>query len=144
MSVASILKTKGPHVQTTRPSTTLYTAVWELRAHGIGALVVSEDGVTVLGMLSERDVVRGLTEHGTRLLSAPVSELMTSPVITCTPAESITAVMARMTQHRIRHIPVLEGGKLCGIVSIGDVIKYRLDELQLEADVLRESLIASH
>jgi len=144
MSVASILKTKGTHVQTTRPSTTLYTAVWELRTHGIGALVVSEDGVTALGMLSERDIVRGLTEHGAKLLASPVSELMTSPVITCTPGESITAVMARMTQRRIRHLPVEDHGKLCGIVSIGDVVKYRLDELQLEADVLRESLMASH
>ena len=144
MSVASILKAKGAHVQTTRPSTTLYTVVWELKTHGIGALVVSEDGAAVLGMISERDIVRGLTERGTQLLSAPVSELMTSPVITCAPAESITAVMARMTRHRVRHLPVVEGGKLCGIVSIGDVVKHRLDELQLEADVLRETLMASH
>ena len=144
MSVASILKVKGAHVETTRPDTTLYTVVWDLKVKGIGALVVSEDGSTVLGLISERDVVRGLTDHGTKLLSIPVSELMTSPALTCTPGESITTVMARMTRHRVRHLPVVEGDKLRGIVSIGDVVKHRLDELELEANVLRENLIASH
>ena len=144
MSVASILKVKGAHVETTRPDTTLYTVVWDLKVKGIGALVVSEDGSTVLGLISERDVVRGLTERGTKLLTMPVSELMTSPAVTCTPGESITAVMARMTRHRVRHLPVVEGDKLRGIVSIGDVVKHRLDELELEANVLRENLMASH
>ena len=74
----------------------------------------------------------------------PVSELMTSPAVTCTPEESITAVMARMTRHRVRHLPVVEGDKLRGIVSIGDVVKHRLDELELETNVLRENLMASH
>jgi CBS domain-containing protein len=144
MSVASILKAKGAHVETTRPDTTLYTVVWDLKVKGIGALVVSEDGSTVLGLISERDIVRGLTERGTKLLTVPVSELMTSPPVTCTPGESITAVMARMTRLRVRHLPVVEGGKLCGIVSIGDVVKHRLDDLELEANVLRENLMASH
>jgi CBS domain-containing protein len=144
MSVALILKAKGPQVETTRPDTTLYTVTWSLKVKGIGAQVVSEDGTTVLGMISERDIVRGLTEHGTQLLTLPVSALMTSPAITCTPGESITAVMARMTRHRVRHLPVVDGGKLCGIVSIGDVVKYRLDELELEANILRENLMTSH
>jgi CBS domain-containing protein len=143
MSVAAILKAKGSHVETTRPDATLYTVAWNLKVKGIGAQVVSEDGITVLGMISERDIVRGLTEHGTKLLTLPVSELMTSPAITCTPRESIGAVMARMTRSRVRHLPVVEGGKLCGIVSIGDVVKYRLDELELEANVLRENLMTS-
>jgi CBS domain-containing protein len=144
MSVESILKAKGAHVETTRPDTTLYTVVWDLKLKGIGAFVVSEDGTAVLGLISERDIVRGLAEHGTKLLSLPVSQLVTSPVVTCTPRESITAVMARMTRHRVRHLPVVDGGKLCGIVSIGDVVKHRLDELELEANILRENLMARH
>ena len=144
MSVASILKSKGPHVETTRPDTTLYTVVWDLKVKGIGALVVSEDRTTVLGLISERDIVRGLAKHGTKLLSSPVSQLMAAPAVTCTPRESIAEVMARMTRHRVRHLPVVEGSKLCGIVSIGDVVKHRLDELELEANILRENLMASH
>src|SRR5262245_39937613 len=144
MSVASILKVKGIHVETAPPDTTLYTVVWNLKTKGIGAIVVSEDGSTVLGLVSERDIVRGLTEHGTKLLTLPVSELMTSPVVTCAHGGNITASMQRMTRHRVRHLPVIEGGKLCGIISIGDVVKHRLDELQLEASVLRENLMASH
>ncbi len=144
MSVASILKAKGAKVETTRPDTSLYTLVWDLKLKGIGALVVSEDSTTILGLISERDIVRGLTEHGTKLLGLPVSHLMTSPVVTCTPEDSITAVMAQMTRYRVRHLPVVEGGKLCGIVSIGDVVKHRLDELQMEANILREILIISH
>ena len=144
MSVESILKAKGAHVETTRPDTTLYTVLWDLKLKGIGALVVSEDGTTVLGLISERDIVRGLAEHGAKLLSLPVSQLVTAPVVTCTPRESITAVMARMTRHRARHLPVVDGGQLCGIVSIGDVVKHRLDELEQEGNILRESLIVRH
>ena len=144
MSVALILKAKGTHVETTRPDTTLYTVVWSLQVKGIGAQVVSEDGITVLGLISERDIVRGLTQHGTKLLALPVSELMTSPAVTCTPGESIRAVMARMTRYRVRHLPVVDGGKLCGIVSIGDLVKHRLDELELETNVLRENLMTGH
>jgi CBS domain-containing protein len=144
MSVALILKAKGTHVETTRPDTTLYTVVWSLKVKGIGAEVVSEDGITVLGLISERDIVHGLTQHGTKLLALPVSELMTSPAVTCTPGESIRAVMARMTRYRVRHLPVVEGGKLCGIVSIGDLLKHRLDELELETNVLRENLMTGH
>jgi len=144
MSVESILKAKGPHVETTRPDTTVYTILWDMKLKGIGALVVSEDGATVLGLISERDIVRGLAEHGAKLLTLPVSQLVTSPVVTCTPRESITAVMARMTLHRVRHLPVVDLGKLCGIVSIGDVVKHRLDELEQESNILRENLIARH
>jgi CBS domain-containing protein len=144
MRVSSILKAKGTHVETTRPDTTLFSVVWALKTKGIGALVVSEDGATPLGVVSERDIVRGLTEHGPQLLGLPVSRVMTSPVITCAPEDTVTALMARMTRHRIRHLPVLEGGRLRGIVSIGDVVKHRLDELELEANVLREALMTSH
>ena len=145
MSVAAILKAKGAGVETTRPDTTLHAVVWDLKLKGIGALVVTDDGVTVRGLISERDIVRGLAEHGSTLLALPVSRLLTAaPVVTCAPGESITAVMARMTRHRVRHLPVVEGGRLCGIVSIGDIVKNRLDELELEANILRESLMVSH
>lgn len=144
MKVASILKSKGSSVVTTPPETTIFTVAWELKLKSIGALVVSGDGTTVLGLISERDIVRGLTEHGPKLLGLPVSQLMTSPAITCIPEDSITTVMARMTRSRIRHVPVVDGGGLCGIVSIGDVVKHRLDELELEANILRETLFVSH
>jgi CBS domain-containing protein len=144
MKVASILKSKGSSVATTSPSTTIFTVTWDLKLKSIGALVVSGDGNTVLGLISERDIVRGLTEHGPKLLALPVSQVMTSSVITCTPDDSITTVMGRMTRYRIRHIPVVDGGRLCGIVSIGDVVKHRLDELEMEGNILRETLFVSH
>jgi CBS domain-containing protein len=144
MRVSSILKSKGTHVETTRPDTTVFSVVWALKTKGIGALVVSEDGATPLGVISERDIVRGLTEHGPQLLGLPVSRVMTSPVITCGPDDTVTALMARMTRHRVRHLPVLDSGRLRGIVSIGDVVKHRLDELELEANILREALMTSH
>lgn len=144
MSVASILKAKGQTVETVTPDTTLWSAVWTLRTKGIGALVVSEDGVAMLGLISERDVVHGLAEHGAKLLGMHVDQVMSRSVITCSPDESITRVMAQMTRHRARHVPVVEHGALRGIVSIGDVVKQRLDELEMEANILREALIVSH
>ena len=145
MTVAAILKVKGSHVETTTPDTTVFSAAWELKIKNIGALVVvSEDGGTILGMISERDLARGISEYGTNLQALPVSKLMTTPVLTCAPDERITGVMVRMTHHRVRHLPVVDGGKLLGIISIGDVVKFRLDELELEANVLRETLILSH
>ena len=141
MTVAAILKEKGYGVVTTPPDTTLSTAVWEIRTRGIGALVVSGDGSGVLGLISERDIVHALAEHGAALLGMRVSEVMTRAVVTCTPADTVTKVMAQMTRHRVRHIPVIEDGRLHGIVSIGDVVKHRLDELELEANVLREAFI---
>ena len=144
MKVSSILKSKGAAVATTTPSAMLNSVVWELRVQGIGALVVSEDGATVLGVISERDIVRGLAEHGARLLGMRVSELMTQSAVTCTPEDSVTRVMTEMTRHRARHLPVVEDGKLRGIISIGDVVKHRLDELELEANVLREAYLVRH
>jgi len=145
MTVAAILKVKGSHVDTTSPDTTAFSAAWELKVKNIGALVVvSEDGATILGMVSERDLARGICEHGTDLQSLPVSKLMTTPVLTCSPDERITAVMVRMTRHRVRHLPVIDGMRLAGIVSLGDLVKSRLDELELEANVLREALFVSH
>ena len=105
-------------------------------------MVVSADGRTVSGIVSERDVVRGLAERGTRILEVPVSELMTRDVISCTPRDTVKQVMAEMTRRRIRHLPVVEDGVLRGIVSIGDVVKNRLEEMETETNVLREVYIA--
>ncbi len=134
MKVASILKAKGESVTTT-PDTTISTIVWELRSKGIGALVVSQDGTTMLGLISERDIVSALAEHGAGLLGMRAAQVMSRPMVTCTPEDSITGVMAQMTRHRVRHIRVVDGERLRGIVSIGDMVKHRLDELELEANV---------
>ena len=144
MKVSSILKTKGRSVATAPPDTTLSTVVWDLKVKSIGAVVVSDDGATILGMISERDIVLGLAEHGAKLLGMRAADIMNRSVITCSPEDNVTAVMAQMTRHRARHIPVVEDGKLCGIVSIGDVVKHRLDELELEANILREAYLVRH
>ncbi len=144
MTVAAILKAKGRHVETTSPDTTLYTVGWQLKSKNIGALVVVGADTSILGMISERDFVRAQIEHGAQVLALPVSRVMTTRVLTCTPDERVTGVMARMTRHRVRHLPVVDNGRLAGIVSIGDVVKYRLDELELEANILRETLMVHH
>ena len=142
MNVDGILRAKGATVVTIRPDATVGELVHGLREARIGAMVVSEDGRSVRGIISERDVVRGLAERGPRILDAPVAELMTQQVFSCTPQDSVKQVMAEMTRHRIRHVPVLVDGLLCGIVSIGDVVKNRLEEMETETNVLREAYIA--
>ncbi len=144
MKVASILKAKGMGVLTTPPDATVATVARQLKEKGIGALVVSEDGTTLLGLIAERDIVHGLAEYGAKLLQHRVDQLMTRSVITCAPDDDITAVMAQMTRFRVRHIPVVQHGTLHGIVSIGDVVKHRLDELETEANILREAFLARH
>jgi CBS domain-containing protein len=143
MKVDTILKGKGRVVETIRPSRTIAVAVEHMRRAKIGALVVSEDGSSVVGILSERDVARGLAEHGAAILNMAVRDLMTRKVTTCGPDDSITRLMALMTSQRIRHIPVVDAdGQLAGIISIGDVVKNRLQELELETAVLRDAYIA--
>ncbi len=141
MKVKTMLSTKGSKVVTARSDTTVETAVRMLKLEGIGALVVSDDGSKILGILSERDVVRALVDHGGDLLTMPVSKLMTRTVKTCTPDANIQEVMSEMTRSRIRHLPVVEGGKLRGIISIGDVVKNRLEELETETTVLRDYIV---
>jgi len=137
MNVETILRNKGNRVTTIRSDATIADAVEALRRHGIGALVVSNDGAGVDGILSERDVVASLADDGAMLLSRPVAEVMTRAVLTCEPQDTVAELMAEMTNRRIRHFPVVENGKLCGIISIGDVVKSRLDEMEFEASSLR-------
>jgi CBS domain-containing protein len=137
MNVETILRTKGRAVATIRPEETIGAAVAQLISRNIGALVVSQDGESVDGIISERDVVHALANQGADLLSLKVAEVMTRPVVTCDPADSVEQLMAEMTNRRIRHFPVVQDGRLCGIVSIGDVVKNRLDEVEFEARSLR-------
>jgi CBS-domain-containing membrane protein len=137
MNVETILRNKGNWVATIRPDAAVADAVHLLHKERIGALVVSADGASVDGIVSERDVVIALAEHGENLLSLPVDAIMTRTVMTCEPADSVGDLMAEMTNRRIRHFPVVAGGRLCGIVSIGDLVKNRLDEIEFEASSLR-------
>jgi CBS domain-containing protein len=144
MTVEQLLNTKGREVATIEPDATVALAAHRLRARGVGALVVSRGGGVIAGIISERDIVRGLAEHGRDLLDRRVSDLMTRSVTTCSPTDSVRDLMAVMTQRRIRHLPVAREGTLCGIVSIGDVVKNRLEEMQLETGVLRDAYLAVH
>ncbi|MFX4220780.1 MAG: CBS domain-containing protein [Thalassobaculum sp.] len=132
MLVSDILKTKGTNVVTVAPDTPVGTAVATLAEKRIGCIVVTTDGGTLAGILSERDVVRMLAEQGGDVLDEPVSALMTAKVVTCTPSQSIAAVMEMMTSGRFRHVPVLQDGRLAGMISIGDVVKFRLEETEEE------------
>jgi CBS domain-containing protein len=136
MRIHDVLRSKGDAVLTVRPEQTVSALLGLLAEHGIGAMVVSSDGSTVEGIVSERDVVRHLQEHGSALLDRSVGEIMTSEVHTCTPDDAIDDLMRQMTDRRVRHIPVVVDGRLSGIVSIGDVVKYRIDELTRERDQL--------
>ena len=142
MDVETILRSKGRTVATIRPNETVGAAVEALVSGNIGALVASEDGEAVDGIISERDIVHALARHGAALLAQTVAEVMTRSVVTCDPTESVAELMAEMTNRRIRHLPVVRDGRLCGIVSIGDLVKNRLDEVEFEAKSLR-SFIAS-
>ena len=137
MDVNTILHNKGRSVAMIHSAATIERAVALLRTRGIGALVVSDDGESVDGIISERDIVAALALYSSELLPLRVAEVMTRPVVTCVPEDSVAELMAEMTNRRIRHFPVLQNGKLCGIVSIGDLVKSRLDEIEFEASSLR-------
>lgn len=143
MIVQSILKAKkNVHVLTVRPDDTILKLVQMLRAEGVGAMVVSRDGQALDGIISERDVVRALATNENRLLALPVSALMTHEIVTCSPGDTISHVTHLMTERRVRHLPVVENSRLVGIISIGDVLKHRVDEVQFEAAVLRDIALA--
>ena len=135
MRIADILRSKGSTVATVTETTTVSGLLTELAAHNIGAMVVvGPDGV--VGIVSERDVVRKLHEHGPELLRRPVGDIMSSILVSCTPDDHIDDLSALMTNNRVRHVPVLDNGRLAGIVSIGDVVKNRMEELQAEQEHL--------
>ncbi len=141
--IAVILERKGAEVATVSTDATLAEAVNRLAEHNVGALVVSNDGRTLEGILSERDIVRQLAEIGADCLSLQVTDVMTANVTTCGLDATADELMTLMTNSRFRHIPVLEDGRIVGIVSIGDVVKSRLDELEMESEALQEYVSGS-
>ena len=138
MQVAEILRHKGSNVAKIRTIDTVEAAVAKLSEERIGALVVTDRMGGLAGMISERDVIHALARHGPDALQFEVHELMTPEVTTCAPNDRVDAVMAVMTAHRIRHLPVMDEGRLIGLVSIGDLVKSRLIEKEQEANVLRD------
>jgi CBS domain-containing protein len=138
MNVASILKLKGRGVVTTRTDTSLLEIAKLLEQHGIGCVVVEGDEGKVAGIVSERDIVRAIGKSGTKVLKEPVSTYMTTTVVTARESDTIDRLMAEMTTHRFRHMPIVERGRLIGLVSIGDVVKMRIAEAEMEAAAMRD------
>lgn len=136
MLIADVLKTKGHHVVTVRPVDTVAHAVAKFAEHHIGAAVVEDQWMHPIGIISERDLVNAIAEDGAAVLNYEVRQLMSSPVVRCRSTDRIDAVLATMTLRKIRHVPVIDDNALSGIVSIGDLVKHRLDEKELEANVL--------
>lgn len=137
MTVQKILRVKGDGPVVTVPSTASLSEVAQvLSARRIGAVVVSDDGVHPLGILSERDIVRELGRRGISCMSDAAARVMTTKLVTCTKADRVTDVMQKMTDGRFRHMPVMDGARMVGFISIGDVVKTRLDELAMEKDAM--------
>ena len=138
MNVKSILERKGSAVTTISPGATIGEAAKTLAQAKIGAVVVSDDGESISGILSERDIVRMIGTEGPGALNRPVTEAMTPDVVTCNPEDRINILMGMMTQRRIRHLPVAVNGKMTGLISIGDVVKERMDEIEADAAAMRD------
>lgn len=136
MIVSDLLRLKGSAVTSAPPDTSVARLLDLLAEHGIGAVVVSTDGTTVAGIVSERDVVRAIRSRGAALLDAPVTEVMTADVVVTAPDGPVEDLMRLMTERRIRHVPVVADGRLVGIISIGDVVKSRIDDLEADRDQL--------
>ena len=143
MNVGSILQRKGTEVATIAPGTSIKRAVGWLRAKNVGALVVTSNDA-ILGIISERHIVRAFSQYGEPVASMQVRDIMTHGLITVSLEDDLTHIMHLMTRYRVRHMPVVRDGKLAGIISIGDVVKHRLDDLELEASALRDGYFASH
>lgn len=135
MRISDVLRHKGSEVATVPPTALVSDLVAALAEHNVGALVVV-DNDAVVGIVSERDIVRQLNRHGGDLLNSPIAEIMTADVVTCTAADTVDALAATMTERRIRHMPVVAEGRLVGIVSIGDVVKSRIDQLEMDRQQL--------
>ena len=138
MLISDVLRTKGHHTERIRPTDSVEVAVRKLAEHRIGALVVEDRWMKPVGIFSERDFINAVAREGAAVLGFQVQQLMSTPMLTCRASDRIDAVLATMTMSRIRHLPVLEDKELKGIVSIGDLVKHRLDEKELEASVLRD------
>ena len=138
MRISDLLRVKGTEIVTVTPDTRVRRLLAVLAEHRIGAVVVSHNGTSIDGIASERDNVRALAERGAAVLSEPVTAIYTAEVRTVTPQTSLEEVMRMMTVHRVRHAPVVADGGLAGIVSIGDVVKTRIDELETERAVLTD------
>lgn len=138
MTVEHLLQRKGDNVLTVMPETTVHEAAAELERHRVGALVVSRQGTDICGILSERDIVTGIARHGAEVLTWPVERVMTADVHTCGCHDTIDQLMRVMTDSRIRHLPVVRDGRMVGVVSIGDIVKKRLDDLELETRALHD------
>jgi CBS domain-containing protein len=138
MTVKAILTNKGSNILTIEPTADVAAAARILAERRIGALVVTGPERRVIGIVSERDLVRVLAERGSAALDLALTEVMTRKVATCSPADTISSIMERMTDGKFRHVPVVEQGRLVGIVSIGDVVKYRLREMEQEQAALRD------
>jgi CBS domain-containing protein len=143
MNVAAILKQKGRAVTTASPSTTLLDVVGKLAAKRIGAIVIVGARGEVSGIISERDIVRALSEQGPDCLKRPASESMTRQVVTCQETDTLDELMAMMTARRFRHLPVVTDGALVGIISIGDVVKDHVAEVEMEATAMRDYIAHS-
>ena len=141
MLVAEILKSKGDAVFTISPDETVAGAAAQLVERQVGALIVCEND-RVAGVLSERDVVRALARDGAAALEQPVRDHMTAEVVYAEPGEGVSALMGRMTDRRIRHLPVLKDERLCGVISIGDVVKCQIDDVTREAESLKSYILA--
>ena len=144
MQVRDILNRKGSMVATISPERPVSEVVEVLREHDVGALIVSRDGVTIEGIVSERDVIRRLASGGAGLMGLPVTEVMTSPVRTCSPDDTLDQLSHEMTEHRIRHLPCTSEGQLCGIISIGDVVKARMTALEEETRQLQTYITGTY
>lgn len=136
MRISEILRTKGSDVVTIAPDASVRRLLALLAERNVGAVVVSQDGSAIEGIVSERDIVRRMHERGAGLLDGPVSSIMTSPVRTCGPGDDVDGLRAIMTEHRIRHLPVVRDDRLAGLVSIGDVVKSTIAELETEREQL--------
>jgi len=137
MHVAAVIKRKGSNVVSISPDKTIADATKLLTEHRIGAVLVLDGSEGILGIISERDIIRGLAKHGPDALNQKVTALMTREVQECSPRDTIAEIMTTMTKRRFRHLPVVDDGKLLGMISIGDVVKQRLDETELEVETLR-------
>ena len=144
MQVAEILRAKGTAVETISGRASLSEAAVRMSNRRIGCLVVSDDGSTVEGLITERDIVRAVAQRGGDPMRLDTASVMSRPAPVCTPATDVVSLMRTMTERRYRHVPVLDNGALVGIVSIGDVVKQRLDDLELEAMVLRDGFRSRH